>query len=330
MDLESKIILIYGPTASGKSKFALKLAQKIDGEIINADSMQVYKELKVLSARPQKEDINKIKHHLYGFQSVKKNFSTGDWLKLAQKKIFEVKKRGKIPILVGGTGLYFKALTEGLVEIPKVEKKDFSYLNPMGRWMMGNHYYKKNPTIFEGIDRNDIQRVSRAISVYEGTGLTLKEWQNKDNKKYFKAKDFVRLCLIPPKNDLEKKIKNRFDLMLKTGALNEVQKYRKTFVEPATYISANSIIGIYEIGLYQQKKIGIKDLKDRVLVRTRQYAKRQYTWQRGQMKDWKQFNDTNYLDLRKKILHSLYRTTFIIIYDDPSSIGNMLHLNVVF
>ena len=120
MDLESKIILIYGPTASGKSKFALKLAQKIDGEIINADSMQVYKELKVLSARPRKEDINKIKHHLYGFQSVKKNFSTGDWLKLAQKKIFEVKKRGKIPILVGGTGLYFKALTEGLVNFPKI------------------------------------------------------------------------------------------------------------------------------------------------------------------------------------------------------------------
>ncbi len=120
MDLESKIILIYGPTASGKSKFALKLAQKIDGEIINADSMQVYKELKVLSARPRKEDIKKIKHHLYGFQSVQKNFSTGDWLKLAQKKIFEVKKRGKIPILVGGTGLYFKALTEGLVNFPKI------------------------------------------------------------------------------------------------------------------------------------------------------------------------------------------------------------------
>ena len=172
----------------------------------------------------------------------------------------------------------------------------------------GKSLLQKNPTIFEGIDRNDIQRVSRAISVYEATGLTLKEWQNKDNKKYFKAKDFVRLCLTPPKNDLEKKIKNRFDLMLKTGALNEVKKYRKTFVESATYISANSIIGIYEIGLYQQNKISIKDLKERVLVRTRQYAKRQYTWQRGQMKDWQQFNDTNYLDLRKKILSYLSKT----------------------
>ena len=303
--IKKKIILLFGPTASGKSKLAVDIATEFNGEILNADSMQVYKEIKILSARPEK---SKIKHHFYGFISAKKSFSVGEWYKLVAKKIKQIKKRKKVPIVVGGTGLYFRALTEGLVEIPKVEKRDFSHLNPMGRWMMENHYYKKNPTIFEGIDRNDTQRVSRAISVYEGTGLTLKEWQNKDNKKYFKAKDFVRLCLTPPKNDLEKKIKNRFDLMLKTGALNEVQKYRKTFVEPATYISANSIIGIYEIGLYQQNKISIKDLKDRVLVRTRQYAKRQYTWQRGQMNDWKQFNDTNYLDLRKKILSYLSKT----------------------
>ena len=120
MDLKSKIILIYGPTASGKSKFALKLAKKINGEIINADSMQVYKELKILSARPFKKDCQKIKHHLYGFISVRKIFSTGHWLKYANQKILDVKKRRKIPIFVGGTGLYFKALTEGLVNIPNI------------------------------------------------------------------------------------------------------------------------------------------------------------------------------------------------------------------
>ena len=123
MDLRSKIILIYGPTASGKSNFAIKLAKKIDGEIINADSMQVYKDLKILSARPLKKDYDKIKHHLYGFQSAKKNFSTGDWLKLVKKKIKDIKKRKKIPILVGGTGLYFKALTDGLVDIPNIPMK---------------------------------------------------------------------------------------------------------------------------------------------------------------------------------------------------------------
>ena len=120
MDFKSKIILIYGPTASGKSNFAIKLAKKINGEIVNADSMQVYKELKILSARPLPKDYKNINHHLYGFQSVKKNFSSGDWLKLVNKKILDIKKRNKTPILVGGTGLYFKAITEGLVNIPNI------------------------------------------------------------------------------------------------------------------------------------------------------------------------------------------------------------------
>ena len=123
MDLKSKIILISGPTASGKSNFAIKVAKKIDGEIINADSMQVYKQLKILSARPDEKKFKKIRHHLYGFHEVTKNFSTGDWLKLVIKKIKEVKRRKKIPILVGGTGLYFKALIDGLVEIPNISLK---------------------------------------------------------------------------------------------------------------------------------------------------------------------------------------------------------------
>ena len=120
MDLKSKIILISGPTASGKTNFSIKLAKKINGEIINADSMQVYKELKILSARPDPKKYQNIKHHLYGFHSVKNNFSTGDWLKHVIKKIKEVKKRRRIPIFVGGTGLYFKALTDGLTSIPNI------------------------------------------------------------------------------------------------------------------------------------------------------------------------------------------------------------------
>jgi len=303
--IKKKIILLFGPTASGKSRLSIDIAKKYNGEILNADSMQVYKEIKILSARPDKSEI---RHHLYGFISANNNFSVGKWCKLAAKKIKEIQKRKKVPIVVGGTGLYFRALTEGLVKIPKVKKIDYSHLSPTERWMMGNHYHKKNPTMFEGINQNDIQRISRAISVYEGTGLTLKEWQNKENKKYFNSSDFIKLCLLPPKEDLEKNIKNRFNQMLKKGALHEVRKYKKKFLIPASYVSANSIIGIYEIGLYQQKAITLEDLKERVLIRTRQYAKRQYTWQRGQMKDWKQFSNTNYLDLRKKILSYLSKT----------------------
>ena len=121
MDLKSKIILISGPTASGKSNFSIKLAKKINGEIVNADSMQVYK--KLLTSTPKKKNHQNIKHHLYRFQNVRKNFSTGHWLKIVLKKIKEIQKRNKIPVLVGGTGLYFKALTAGLVTIPKIPKK---------------------------------------------------------------------------------------------------------------------------------------------------------------------------------------------------------------
>ena len=135
MDLKSKIILISGPTASGKSGFAIRIAKKIDGEIINADSMQVYKQLKILSARPDPKKYQKIKHHLYGFVDVSKNFSTGDWLKLVNRKIKEVKKRKKTPILVGGTGLYFKALIDGLVKIPNISEKLRNQIRNMQKFL---------------------------------------------------------------------------------------------------------------------------------------------------------------------------------------------------
>ena len=142
MDLKSKIILISGPTASGKSIFAVKLAKKINGEIVNADSMQVYKELKILSARPNPKDYQKIKHHLYGFNGVKKNVSTGDWLKLAIKKIKEIKKRKHIPIFVGGTGLYYKALTEGLVEIPNIPIRLRNKIRSLHKTLGQKKFYK--------------------------------------------------------------------------------------------------------------------------------------------------------------------------------------------
>ena len=170
-----KIILLFGPTASGKSKLALDLAKKFNGEIVNADSMQIYKEIKILSARPNEKNI---KHHLYGFVSVKKNFSVGLWHKLASKKIKEVNKKGKTAIVVGGTGLYFKVLIEGLSEIPEVPKLDLN-LNSEDRFRLINIYNKRYPGIFKDIVTNDKQRLYRAISVYEHTGTALWEWYEK-------------------------------------------------------------------------------------------------------------------------------------------------------
>ena len=180
MDLKSKIILISGPTASGKSELAIKFAKKINGEIINADSMQVYKELKILTARPIKENTNKIKHHLYGFQSVKNEFSTGQWLKLVKKKIKEIRNKNKIPILVGGTGLYFKALTDGLVKIPKIPNTIRNKIRSKQKKMGQKKFYLKllklDKFVKNKIVSTDIQRSLRAYEVIYFTKKSIFEW----------------------------------------------------------------------------------------------------------------------------------------------------------
>ena len=160
---------MFGPTASGKSRLAIDIAKEFNCEIVNADSMQVYKEIKILSARPNDKSI---KHHLYGFVSVKKSFSTGSWYRLAAKKIKEINKKGRIALVVGGTGLYFKALIDGLSEIPEVPKTKMNS-------KLDKDYILKNPKIFKGIPINDKQRLQRALSVYKYTGKPLWAWQKK-------------------------------------------------------------------------------------------------------------------------------------------------------
>ncbi len=183
MDKKSKIFLIFGPTASGKSSLAIKLAKKINGEIVNADSMQVYKELKILTARPTKKNQKNIKHHLYGFQSVKKNFSTGQWLILAKKKIKEIQKKNKTPILVGGTGLYFKAITEGLVKIPKIPLKFRNKVRNLQKKLGQEEFYKKlikiDPLVNHKINPKDPQRSIRAYEVKKYSKVSLIEWFKK-------------------------------------------------------------------------------------------------------------------------------------------------------
>ena len=293
--IKKKIILLFGPTASGKSRLAEDIAKKYNAEIVNADSMQVYKEVKILSARPE---IKSIKHHLYGFISVKKNFSTGSWYKLAAKKIKEINKKGKTALVVGGTGLYFKALTNGLSQIPEVPKMSINS-------KLDKSYILKNPKVFKGIPLNDKQRLHRALSVYKKTGKPLWIWQKK-NKKNFKTQEFIKIFLNPGKPEIENRIKSRFEKMLQDGAIQEVKNFKKIRVDSIN--SSNFIIGLKEISNFLNKKISLNELKDKVVIRSRQYAKRQLTWQRGQMKDWKGFSDTNYLDLRKKIISYLSKT----------------------
>ena len=287
MDLKSKIILISGPTASGKSNFSIKLAKKINGEIINADSMQVYKELKILSARPNLKDYQSIKHHLYGFHSVKNNFSTGDWLKNAIKKIKEVRRRKKIPIFVGGTGLYFKALTEGLVSIPNIPIKYRNNIRDLQKKLGQKKFYQKliklDPNSKEKINSTDTQRSIRAYEVKQYTEKSLHDWF-KNTKSYFEKEDFYKIYIDYPREELIQRIGKRTEQMIKIGAINEVKRFVKLKVRKDK--SVNKAIGIYEIKEYLEKRNDMSEVIEKISIKTRQYAKRQSTWARGNMMSW--------------------------------------------
>ena len=287
MDLKSKIILISGPTASGKSSFAIKFAKKVNGEIINADSMQVYKQLKILSARPDPKKYHKIKHHLYGFHNVTKNFSTGDWLKLVIKKISEVQKRKKTPILVGGTGLYFKALTDGLVKIPNISLKLRNQIRNLQKKLKQKKFYEKllklDPSSKGKINPTDTQRAIRAYEVKKFTKKSLYEWF-KNTKSYFEKNDFLKIYIDYPREELVQKIGRRAEKMIKVGAINEVKRFVKLKVRKDK--SVNKAIGIHEINEYLQKRKDISDVIEKISIKTRQYAKRQSTWARGNMISW--------------------------------------------
>ena len=302
MDLKSKIILIYGPTASGKSEFAVKLAKKIKGEIVNADSMQVYKELKILSARPVKKNFQKIKHHLYGFKNAKVAFSTGDWLKIIIKKIVDIKKRKKVRILVGGTGLYFKALTDGLVEIPFIPLSFRNQVRSLQQSIGQERFYKKllkiDPSIINQIKPNDTQRTIRAYEIKLSTKKSITEWY-KNTKSRFKKKDFFKIYINHSRPELIEKIYTRTKLMLENGAVQEVKKFFKLKVSKDKSIA--KAIGLTEINDLINNKVSKEEVIEKITIKTRQYAKRQVTWARGHMSNWKKIKPKQLDKFLKKI-----------------------------
>ncbi len=302
MDHKSKIILIAGPTSSGKSNFALKLAKKIKGEIINADSMQVYKQLQILTARPKKKDLKKIKHHLYGFCDVKKNYSTGEWLKLLLNKIKDIRRRKKVPIVVGGTGLYFKALTDGLVKIPNIPMKIRNKIRLMqkklGQIKFYNKLLKLDPLIKNKIDKNDIQRSIRAYEIKYQTKKSIIEWFKK-TKNFFSSDEFIKLYIDYPRESLINRINLRVEGMFKDGAIEEVRRFNKIKVKKEN--SSNKVIGIKEITNLLNKQCTLEQAKELIAIKTRQYAKRQVTWARGQMQSWQKISPNNLSLTLKKL-----------------------------
>ena len=305
MDYQSKIILVSGPTASGKSNFSIKIAKKINGEIINADSMQVYKQLKILTARPNKIDQGGIKHHLYGVIDSTKKFSTGQWLKLVIKIIKDVRKRKKIPILVGGTGLYFQSLIRGLVKIPKIPIKIRNKIRSIQKIDGQKKFYKKlvklDPKIKGKFDPNDTQRSIRAYEVKFQTKISMYEWLNQ-TKSEFREDEFLKLYIDIRREELVKRISLRSIKMIEVGAIKEVKRFIKLKIKKD--LSVNRVIGIDELTQHLDKKINLNQAQELISIKTRQYAKRQATWARSRMTSWEKINPIKIADYIKKLKKS--------------------------
>ena len=301
--MPKKLILLAGPTASGKSNLAIKIARKLNGEIINADSMQVFKEFNILSSRPNSIQTKIIKHHLYGIISAKKRFSAGDWFKQAKKKINICLKKNKVPIIVGGTGLYFNTITKGISKIPNIDLKTRNYVRNLYKKIGSKNFYKQllklDPKIKGKILPSDSQRIQRAYEVKLKTKKSLFDWFN-DTKSDFLDFEIKKIFIDIPREVLLKKITLRTEQMFKKNCINEVRRFNKLKV--TKILSANKLIGVKEINDFLNNSITLKDCKELINVKTRQYAKRQNTWSRGHMKNWNKLYSKNLSNLLKKSL----------------------------
>ena len=301
--MPKKIILIAGPTASGKSRLAIEIAKKIKGEIINADSMQVYKEFSVLSSRPSKIDLKKVKHHLYGFQPAKKLFSTGAWLKLVKKQIDQCLKNKKIPILVGGTGLYFEVITKGMSKIPNINSKVRDKIRNLQKKIGQEKFYELllelDPLVKNKIEPSDTQRSIRAYEVKKFTKKSIFEWY-KLTRSEFKKFQIFKIFINVPREKLLRNISNRVEQMFKNDCVKEVKNFLKLNIDPT--LSTNKIIGVKEIKDFLSGVRSLPQVKEIINIKTRQYAKRQVTWARGHMSDWNKLYSNSFSSLSKKIL----------------------------
>ena len=301
--MPKKIILLAGPTASGKSKLAIHLAKKLNGEIINADSMQIYKEFSILSSRPSKFEMRKIKHHIYGTISVKKHFSAGDWFKEAKKKIDVCIQKRKIPIIVGGTGLYFNTITKGISKIPDIDFKTRSKVRNLYKILGFKKFYEKllelDPKVKNKILPTDSQRVQRAFEVKLKTKKSIFDWIVK-TKPEFLDFNLKKIFIDIPRNELLEKISKRTELMFKQNCISEVKKFNRLKINKN--LSANKLIGVQDINQYLKGTISLEECRELINIKTRQYAKRQNTWARGHMKNWIKLYSKNFSILLKKTL----------------------------
>ena len=285
-------LLIMGPTASGKSALALALAKHTGGEIINADSMQVYRDFRILTARPSREEAVRAPHHLYGHVDAAELYSVGRWLGDAMAAIAATRARGSTPILVGGTGLYFKALTQGLAEIPTADPELRAALRRRaeeeGAPALHAELAQRDPVSAVRLEPNDAPRILRALEVLETTGESITALQA-STKPALAREEWTGLALTPDRETLYSAINSRFDAMLAAGALDEVRAFATRNLDPALpAMKAHGAPALMahlrgELSLAEAVEIGKRD--------TRRYAKRQFTWIAGQMPAWSRVSE---------------------------------------
>jgi tRNA dimethylallyltransferase len=285
---DKRPVIIAGPTASGKSALALEIAERDGGCAINADALQVYDCWRVLSARPSDADLARAPHRLYGHVAPETRYSVGQWLRDMAEVLDETARRGWRPVIVGGTGLYLSALTEGLAEIPaipqEVRRQSEELLRGGGIEAMRATLAREDPETNARIDLANPMRVQRAWEVLIGTGRGLAEWHAAGARPLLPGADAIRIVLMPETAILNLNIERRFHVMLEEGALDEVRAVLATGWHPER--PSSRALGARELVAHLRGEMTLDAAAAAAVTATRQFAKRQRTWFRGRMEDW--------------------------------------------
>jgi tRNA dimethylallyltransferase len=288
-----KAILIAGPTASGKSAVALALAERLGGTVINADSMQLYHELRILTARPSEAEEGLAPHRLYGTVPAGEAFSVGRWLEEAQAAIAVARGEGRVPILVGGTGLYFNALLDGLAPVPDIPVEVRGYWREqserLGTGALHRELVARDPGMAAKLRLSDPQRIVRALEVIDATSVSLSEWQGAPAAPVLDRHAVMKLVIAPEREPLYAGIDARFDRMIEAGALQEVEVLLGLGLDDS--LPAMRAHGVREFRAHLAGACNLEEAKIKSKTETRRYAKRQMTWARRYMTDWEWFPD---------------------------------------